>query len=93
MRAIRDKAWCVWPLFRLTRYLLTQRIGWVIPDWPKLLHLYSRFRAGKTVRDWMEEFDVHKLGIDVRRFTSFGVIKASATMMELSTFTQTRIHP
>ncbi|KAI1794580.1 NPR2-domain-containing protein [Ganoderma leucocontextum] len=49
--------------------------GWVIPDWPKLLHLYSRFRAGKTVRDWMEEYDVHKLGIDVRRFTSFGVIK------------------
>ncbi|KAI0672997.1 nitrogen permease regulator 2-domain-containing protein [Trametes maxima] len=49
--------------------------GGVIPDWPKLLHLYSRFRAGKTVRDWMEEFEVHKLGIDVRRFTSFGVIK------------------
>ncbi|KAI0780707.1 nitrogen permease regulator 2-domain-containing protein [Trametes elegans] len=49
--------------------------GSVIPDWPKLLHLYSRFKAGKTVRDWMEEFEVHKLGIDVRRFTSFGVIK------------------
>nr|VWP00807.1 Phosphate import ATP-binding protein PstB (EC (ABC phosphate transporter) (Phosphate-transporting ATPase) [Ganoderma boninense] len=25
--------------------------GWVIPDWPKLLHLYSRFRAGKTMSD------------------------------------------
>ncbi|KAI9057883.1 NPR2-domain-containing protein [Trametes sanguinea] len=49
--------------------------GWVIPDWPKLLHLYSRFKADKTVREWMEEYDVHKLGIDVRRFTSFGVIK------------------
>ncbi|KAH9857108.1 NPR2-domain-containing protein [Lenzites betulinus] len=49
--------------------------GWVIPDWPKLLHLYSRFKAEKTVRDWIEEFEVHKLGIDVRRFTSFGVIK------------------
>ncbi|TBU49096.1 NPR2-domain-containing protein [Dichomitus squalens] len=49
--------------------------GWVIPDWPKLLHLYSRFRAGKTVREWMEEYDVHELGMDVRRFTSFGVIK------------------
>ncbi|KAI0748353.1 nitrogen permease regulator 2-domain-containing protein [Daedaleopsis nitida] len=47
----------------------------VIPDWPTLLHLYSRFRAGKTVREWMEEYEVHKLGIDVRRFTSFGVIK------------------
>ncbi|KAH9945929.1 NPR2-domain-containing protein [Epithele typhae] len=47
----------------------------VIPDWPTLLHLYSRFRAGKTVREWMEEHGVHKLNIDVRRFTSFGVIK------------------
>ncbi|KAI0709494.1 nitrogen permease regulator 2-domain-containing protein [Earliella scabrosa] len=51
------------------------RPGCVILDWPTLLHLYSRFRAGKTVRDWMEECDVHTLGIDVRRFTSFGVIK------------------
>ncbi|TFK80743.1 NPR2-domain-containing protein [Polyporus arcularius HHB13444] len=51
------------------------KAGFSIPDWPTLLHLYSRFRAGKTVRDWMEEYDVHKLNIDVRRFTSFGVIK------------------
>ncbi|RPD66360.1 NPR2-domain-containing protein [Lentinus tigrinus ALCF2SS1-7] len=49
--------------------------GSPIPDWPTLLHLYSRFRAGKTVRDWMEEYEVHKLNLDVRRFTSFGVIK------------------
>lgn len=49
--------------------------GFPIPDWPTLLHLYSRFRAGKTVRDWMEEYEVHKLNIDVRRFTSFAVIK------------------
>lgn len=41
----------------------------------------------------MEEFDVHKLGIDVRRFTSFGVIKASASRMKSSTFTYSRIHP
>ena len=57
--------------------MLNALAGWVIPDWPKLLHLYSRFKVGKTVRDWMEEYDVHKLGIDVRRFTSFGVIKVS----------------
>ncbi|OJT07836.1 Nitrogen permease regulator 2 -like protein [Trametes pubescens] len=43
--------------------------------------------AGKTVRDWMEEFDVHKLGIDVRRFTSFGVIKASRGPAGVDPFT------
>ncbi|KAJ6547683.1 nitrogen permease regulator 2-domain-containing protein [Mycena capillaripes] len=49
--------------------------GCQIPDWPKLLHLYSRLKPGKTVLDWMETYDIHELGIDVRRFTSFGVIK------------------
>ncbi|KAG0699675.1 nitrogen permease regulator 2-domain-containing protein [Suillus ampliporus] len=50
--------------------------GRAVPDWPKLLHLYSRLKSGKTVLDWMETYNVHELGIDVRRFTSFGVIKA-----------------
>ncbi|KAF9246297.1 nitrogen permease regulator 2-domain-containing protein [Melanogaster broomeanus] len=49
--------------------------GKSIPDWPKLLHLYSRLKPGKTVFEWMESHDVDELGIDVRRFTSFGVIK------------------
>ncbi|KAJ7685309.1 nitrogen permease regulator 2-domain-containing protein [Mycena polygramma] len=49
--------------------------GCEIPDWPKLLHLYSRLKPGKTVLDWMETYEIHELGIDVRRFTSFGVIK------------------
>ncbi|GLB34858.1 putative nitrogen permease regulator 2 [Lyophyllum shimeji] len=49
--------------------------GHSIPDWPKLLRLYSRLKPGKTVLEWMQEHDVHNLGIDVRRFTSFGVIK------------------
>ena len=53
------------------------RPGQRIPDWPKLLHLYSRFRSGKTVQQWMEAYAVHELGIDARRFTSFGVIKVS----------------
>ena len=57
----------------------------MIPDWPTLLHLYSRFKAGKTVRDWMEEYDVYKLGIDVRRFTSFGVIKVLSSQMYFRT--------
>ncbi|KAF9469160.1 nitrogen permease regulator 2-domain-containing protein [Collybia nuda] len=51
------------------------RPGNPIPDWPKLLRLYSRLKPGKTVLEWMEEHNVHQLGIDIRRFTSFGVIK------------------
>ncbi|KAI9508281.1 NPR2-domain-containing protein [Russula earlei] len=49
--------------------------GRSIPDWPKLLHLYSRMKPGKTVFEWMQDHDVRSLGIDVRRFASFGVIK------------------
>ncbi|EGN93301.1 hypothetical protein SERLA73DRAFT_116129 [Serpula lacrymans var. lacrymans S7.3] len=49
--------------------------GLPIPDWPKLLHLYSRLKPGKTIYEWMDAYKVHELGIDVRRFASFGVIK------------------
>ncbi|KAI0034016.1 nitrogen permease regulator 2 [Vararia minispora EC-137] len=58
---------------RYSRVHLT--IGNSIPDWPKLLHLYSRLKVGKTVFEWMQDHDVRSLGIDARRFTSFGVIK------------------
>ncbi|KAJ7063398.1 nitrogen permease regulator 2-domain-containing protein [Mycena amicta] len=44
-------------------------------DWPKLLHLYSRLKQGKTVFEWMQTHEIQSLGIDVRRFVSFGVIK------------------
>ncbi|KAH6918357.1 nitrogen permease regulator Npr2 [Coprinopsis sp. MPI-PUGE-AT-0042] len=47
-----------------------------IPDWPDLLHLYSRLKIGKTVYEWMDEYNVEGMGIDVRRFITFGVIKA-----------------
>ncbi len=46
-----------------------------VSSWPDLLHLYSRLKAGITVYDWMQEHDVHRHGIDPRRFVSFGVIK------------------
>ncbi|KAF9265481.1 NPR2-domain-containing protein [Marasmius fiardii PR-910] len=49
--------------------------GYPIPEWPALLHLYSRMKPGKTILEWMQAHAVHELGIDVRRFTSFGVIK------------------
>jgi hypothetical protein len=32
-------------------------------------------RPGKTVFEWMQDHDVRSLGIDIRRFASFGVIK------------------
>jgi hypothetical protein len=54
--------------------------GHTIPDWPKLLRLYSRLKPGKTVFEWMESHDVHRLGIDIRRFTSFGVIKVMQSL-------------
>lgn len=47
----------------------------VPPDWPSLLHLYSRLKPGTTIYEWMQDHDVQQMGIDVRRFTSFGVIK------------------
>ena len=50
-------------------------LGQAIADWPKLLHLYSRLKPGKTVYEWMQEHDVQSYNLDVRRFTSFGVIK------------------
>ncbi|KIP09077.1 hypothetical protein PHLGIDRAFT_68214 [Phlebiopsis gigantea 11061_1 CR5-6] len=53
------------------------------PDWPKLLHLYSRLKPGVTMYEWIEEFDVQDLGIDVRRFTSFGVVKVCFIMLML----------
>ena len=56
-------------------------IGRRIPDWPKLLHLYSRFKTGKTIFDWMKTYEVEDLGIDVRRFTSFGVVKVINTII------------
>jgi nitrogen permease regulator 2-like protein len=54
--------------------------GRSIPDWPKLLHLYSRMKPGKTVFEWMQDHDARSLGIDVRRFASFGVIKVRTSI-------------
>jgi hypothetical protein len=34
-------------------------------------------KPGKTVLEWMQEYQIEQLGIDVRRFTSFGVIKVA----------------
>ncbi|KLO11895.1 NPR2-domain-containing protein [Schizopora paradoxa] len=46
-----------------------------VSSWADLLHLYSRLKAGITIYEWMQEYDVHRHGIDPRRFVSFGVIK------------------
>lgn len=45
------------------------------PAWPDLLSLYSKLLPGTTVHQWAEKNDVLALGIDPRRFVSFGIIK------------------
>ncbi|CED84605.1 Nitrogen permease regulator NLRG/NPR2 [Phaffia rhodozyma] len=47
----------------------------VMPPWPTLLKLYAALRPGLTLSDWSELHNVSSLGIDIRRFVSFGVIK------------------
>lgn len=51
------------------------RSGFPLPDWPTLLQLYSRFQSGVTVHRWIEAHEVLSMGIDPRRFVSFGIIK------------------
>ena len=53
----------------------------LIPDWPDLLHLYSRLRTGKTLYEWMKTYNVEAYGIDVRRFVTFGVIKVMGSVL------------
>lgn len=57
--------------------LLNATLGRTIPDWPQLLHLYSRLKPGKTVLQWIQDYGIEEMDIDVRRFTSFGVIKVA----------------
>jgi hypothetical protein len=51
------------------------RAGSIPPSWPTLLRLYSKLLPGTTVHQWIEANDVLSLGIDPRRFVSFGIIK------------------
>lgn len=57
-----------------------------IPHWPDLLHLYSRLRTGKTLYEWINTYNVENHGIDVRRFTTFGVIKVRVFSVESAAF-------
>ena len=45
------------------------------PSWPVLLDLYSHLQPGITVHQWLETNKVSDLGVDPRRFVSFGIIK------------------
>ncbi|ORY26339.1 nitrogen permease regulator 2-domain-containing protein [Naematelia encephala] len=49
--------------------------GGTTPSWPILLRLYSKLLPGVTVASWIESEDVLSLGVDPRRFVSFGIIK------------------
>ncbi|WVW82089.1 hypothetical protein I302_104094 [Kwoniella bestiolae CBS 10118] len=51
------------------------RPGFPHPEWPVLLRLYSKLTAGVTIHQWIESNEVLSLGIDPRRFVSFGIIK------------------
>lgn len=77
MRSIRDIARHLRSFPLSYRFPELSLPGRQVPDWPRLLHLYSRMKPGKTVLEWMQEYQIEKLGIDVRRFTSFGVIKVA----------------
>ena len=41
-------------------------------------------RPGTTVFEWMQDHDVRSIGVDVRRFASFGVIKVKVPSISLS---------
>lgn len=51
------------------------RPGHSVPAWPTLLALYTALRPGVLLERWIEERQVEALGIDVRRFVTFGIIK------------------
>jgi hypothetical protein len=51
------------------------RQGLEAPSWPTLLRLYTKLLPGVTVHQWIEANDILNLGIDPRRFVSFGIIK------------------
>ena len=51
------------------------RSGYARACWPTLLKLYSYLVPGLTIHEWIEKHDVLALGIDPRRFVSFGIIK------------------
>jgi len=51
------------------------RRGFTPPPWPTLLGLYSRLLPAVTIHEWLEGNEVLNLGIDPRRFVSFGIIK------------------
>lgn len=67
------------PVVRLECPTYVTRPGYTPPSYPTLLRLYSLLRQGLTLHEWIEEneaeIDLDALGIDVRRFVSFGVIK------------------
>lgn len=49
--------------------------GYQLPTWPTLLRLYGSLRPSTTLNDWIDDNNIETIGIDVRRFITFGVIK------------------
>jgi len=44
--------------------------------WPRLAWYYARLKPPLTVGKWISQYNIDLERIDVRRFISFGVIKA-----------------
>jgi hypothetical protein len=44
--------------------------------WPRLAWYYARLKPPLTVGKWISQYEIDLEKIDVRRFISFGVIKA-----------------
>ncbi|KAK4686544.1 nitrogen permease regulator 2, partial [Tremellales sp. Uapishka_1] len=51
------------------------RPGFAVQSWPILAKLYSHLLPGTTVHQWVEANGILAMGIDPRRFVSFGIIK------------------
>ena len=69
------------------------RPGHAALPWPDLLRLYSKLQAGTTVHQWLETNDALSLGIDARRFVSFGIIKGFLRRIHRWPITQDRTSP
>jgi nitrogen permease regulator 2-like protein len=41
----------------------------------KILGLYCHLRQGMTIREFRKQYSIDHLGIDIRRFIGFGVLK------------------
>ncbi|CAG8589162.1 7828_t:CDS:2 [Ambispora leptoticha] len=54
---------------------VTKSVAIPPPSFAKLFSLYCQLKYGVSLKEWLEEYQVSSLNIDIRRFITFGVIK------------------